>query len=285
MLATAVMRPALLSVLLATSGVAMAAGPFDQADQLFAARDGSASNVAAARAIYAAALPTATGADLAYVIQQLGILAQYEGTYLLPETASQNARKAALYDQCRQASKKLDGDAAQITHFAYWKTTCTAQWMKYASLGDRLGALGEIKANFDTIVDANLEIKPELGLDTRYMGGGIYRTLSAIYDNNLSGLIRSTLPNGPKALTMVEHALASAAYPGDSNGGADYYSNYRYRAEALKFNGQTAQARQVLTDAIAEIQELIAEDSLPPGLEPETKGELAAMQSQLTALQ
>ncbi len=275
-------RAACLSVALTlalASVPANAAGVFNQADALFAQRDNNAANVAAARAEYLRILPTVSGADLAYAVQQIGMLATYEGTYLIPDATANYARKAQIFDECRKTAAKLEGQADQITVHAFWRISCTALWLKYASTIQRLAELSAIKTYFNNLVDANLEIKPELNIDLRYQGGGMNRALSAIYSNPLASLIRDGLPNGAKALDMADRALRSRAFPGDPNQGADYYRNYRHKAEALNLLHREPEGQMLLASTITEITERQTDNDLPANIEPETKGELAVMQT------
>ncbi len=271
---------ALVASLLTCGAVGVAqAGVFDAADAQFALREGNPAAVAAARAEYVRVGGTTRGADLAYAVQQIGRVNMYEGLYLLPDTGDYRARRTQLFSECRDWAAKLAGDASQITIYAYWRMTCTAQWMKYASLAERLTQLPEIKRYFNEMIDPDLEIKATLGIDGRYFGGGMARVLAAIYANQLSSLLRDGLPNGAKAAVMIDRAIRAEPLPGWEISGADYYANYRHQAEVLQFNGQAAPADQVLADAVAEIEELIAENVLPIGFEAETRGELALMQA------
>jgi hypothetical protein len=261
------------------------AGVFDQADALFAQREGSSANVHAARADYEQIASAATGDDLAYCVQQIGRLAVYEGDYLLPADSGNDAARASLFDECRTYAKKLEGDQSHVNAYAFWRMACTAQWMQYATVADRLAQLSDTKAYFDKVVTDSLDIDAALGLDLSYQGGGMQRTLTAIYANQLSSLMRSTLPDGQKALAMANAALADPAYAGDPNAGADYYRNYRHKAIALAFLGDKADEASTLSDAIAEIQARASDDALPPGMEPETRAELALMQAMQAKLQ
>lgn len=282
--AAAAALTASIFISLASSGNAQA-GVFDTADGLFRTREANAANVQSARAEYVRLLPTVSGTDLAYAVQQIGLLATYEGSYLIPDSDGTNARKAQIFNECRQAAARLASDASQKTVYAYWRMSCTALWLKYATTVQRLAELSQIKAYFDDLVGPDLEVKPAHNLDMRYQGGGMSRALSAVYSNQLSSLIREGLPNGAKALEMADRAIASRAFPGDVNTGADYYRNYRHKAEALNFLGRTADAQTVLGDAIAEVEERQAEGDLPRGIEPESKGELAVMKSMISALE
>jgi hypothetical protein len=253
------------------------AGVFDEADRLFQRRAEGSAVIAQSRAEYKRVLQNATGLDKGYAIQQIGRLAVYEGMYVY--TDDQRAQRAATFGDCRTLAGTMSGDAQLRTYYAYWRLQCTALWMKYATVAERLARLGEVKRDFNEVVNDDLEVRPELMLDVRYMGGGIYRTLAGIYSNSLSNLMRDNLPNGSMALTMVDRALRSRPYPGDANEGASYYSNYRQKAEVLTYNRQTADARTVLDDAIEEIEALQEAEELPAGLEPETIGELGVMRS------
>jgi hypothetical protein len=246
------------------------AGPYDEADRLFATRDGGSPAVAQARAAYKAALTGRTGEDLVYGVQQVGRLAVYEGQYLLGADNQNKARKAEIYQDCRATAELLRDDAAHRTEHAYWRTACTSLWMKFASVLDRLSELPRVKADFNELVGPDLEVKAELGIDQRYQSGGLERVLAAIYANSLSSMIRDTLPNPAKSLEMADRALSESPFPGDSASGADYYRNHRQRADSLVALARAAEARSFLADAIAEIDERATDGDLPVGLETET---------------
>jgi hypothetical protein len=267
------------------AGHAAHAGVFDEADALFEQREtGGTATVAAARAEYLRIAENATGASLAHAVQQIGKLAIFEGLYLLPNTSAQRARRAAIFNECRALAQRLDGNDTYITQYAYWRATCNALWVKDATLTDRLAQIGEIKRNFNRLVGDDLEVRPELGIDLRYQGGGLPRTLAGIYTNSLSSLLRDGLPNQDKAVAMSDRALRSQAFPGDANGGLSFYSNHRIKAEALIGKGDRTGARALLEQTIEEIDELEAEDELPAGIEPEARGERAIMQALLDTL-
>ncbi len=259
------------------------AGVFDAADRLFALRESNAANVASARAEYLRLIPSLTGAPLAYAVQQVGLLATYEGTYLIPDSDATNARKTQIYNECRQTAAKLQNDATQKTIYAYWRLSCTALWLRHATTVQRLVELSAIKTYFDDLVGPDLEVKAAHNIDMRYQGGGMARSLAGIYSNQLASLIRDGLPNGAKALEMADRAIATRAFPGDTNTGADYYRNYRHKAECLNFLGRAADAQAVLTDAISEVEERQSDDDLPVGIQPETKGELTVMKGMVHA--
>ena len=279
------MRQSILALALGltlTSGAN--AGVFDQADALFANRANGLAAVAAARAEYVRLSSGATGSNLAYVVQQIGRLAIYEGLYLLPNTSAQNARRTAIFNECRQLAGRLADQAPYVNQYSYWRATCNGLWIKYAPIQDRLFQVPEIKRNFNQLAGDDLEIKPELGIDQRYQSGGLPRTLAGIYSHGLSSLLRDGLPNQDKALVMIDRAMRSQAFPGDSTRGDSFYSNHRIKAEVLVAREDQAGARALLEQAIEEINELEAGGDLPAGIEPETLGERALMQSMLDAL-
>lgn len=274
------LRAALAALTLGLMPMAKAS-VFDAADHLFAARDGSVANCEAGIAEYQKVLSGAAAGDQAYAVQQIGRLVSYEAEYLLPRDDSANSRRAALYDHCRQATTTLVNQPAYQAQYVYWRMACSANWLKNASTSERLAQLGGIRSDFDRAVGGDLEPKQDVGLDLRYEGGGVERVLAAIYANPLATLVRISLPNGNKALEMANRALASRPYPGDVNGGSEYYRNYRQKAEALNYLQRRTEAQQVLQAAIDEITERQGDNSLPVGLEPETRGELEVLRSML----
>lgn len=252
---------------------------FDQADHFFELRESSLENIAAARAEYLRLAPSLADADLAYAVQQIGKLAVYEGTYLIPDAPENAPRKAQIFDQCREIAGKLKAVPTQVTVYTFWRLSCSALWMRHATVINRLAKIAEVKAEFDELIDVQFEVKAERNIDLRYQGGGINRVLSGIYGDTLSALIRTGLPNGAKALDMAERSLRARGFPGDVNQGTDYYSNHHYKASALIVLRRDAEAQVGLGAAIAEIEERSADGDLPVGMIPETKGELLLLKS------
>jgi hypothetical protein len=133
---------AVLTVLTAVALHAQAAraGVFDAADALFVRRAEGSAVIGQARAEYKRVLQAATGLDKAYGIQQIGRLAVYEGMYVLND--DQRSQRAALYGDCRSLAATISGDAALKTYYAYWRLQCTALWMKFATVAERLAQIG-----------------------------------------------------------------------------------------------------------------------------------------------
>ena len=259
-----------------TSG-SVQASVFDHADQMFAQRENNSQNVAAARSEYLSLMTSVTGADLGYAVQQIGRLAVYEGTYLISDDTANNAHKAQIFDQCRTTAARISGQPPLLTIYSYWRLACSALWIRYATGTERLTKLGEVKQEFDDLVDDQLNIRADRAVDLRYEGGGINRVLAGIFGDPLSALIRRGLPNGAKALDMANQALSARAYPGDPNQATDYYSNHRYKAVALRSSLRSADALTELSSAISEIEERDHDGDMPQGIEPETRGELVLL--------
>lgn len=252
---------------------------FKEADELFAERLDGLQAVNKARSAYEAIYRDATDGDLAYAVQQLGRLAIYEGTHLISE--SDRRRKARVFDQCRTMVLPLEEFEAHATIYVFWRMTCSSLFMQYASIPQRLGAIRGVRKQFNRVVDDDLEIKPELNLDPRYMGGGIYRILAGIYSNETANMVRSSLPDHEKSFAMIARALASQPFPGSPLWGSDFYSNYTYKARTLGIMGRASEKKETLDSAIEEIQERIEDEDLPQGFEPETIAELSVMRELL----
>jgi len=267
---------------LLSSGVAFA-GIFDAADAAFAQRENNLAKIAEARTAYKNVLNAVDGDERVYAVEQLGKLAFYEGD-LLTSLDQNPARRTAIFADCREFVETIANMSEAVTQYHYWKLQCTAFWVQSAPLLSRLAQIGAIKRYFNSIVGDNIEPRPEVGIDTRYMGGGIYRVIAGVIKDDLSSLVRSDLPNRAKALDLADKAIASSAYPGDDNAGDSYYSNFRGRGDVLNRLGRKDEAKAWLNKYIGEIDELIAGNELPVGLEAETKAEQAMMKTILAGI-
>ena len=268
---------------LAFGGMA-SANVFEAADALFAARGEGRSQIAAARAEYKRVLATVSGTDAVYAVQQLGKLAYYEGELVLPGGDGPSTARTAVFQDCREFVESIASIEAGRTQYHYWKLLCTAFWVRHAPRVTALFQIAGIRRYFDSVVGDDLDLRAELALDSRYLGGGLYRVLAGVYRDDLASLLRSSLPNREVALEWIDRSLAAAAFPGDPNSGDMYYANVRGRGDILIRLGRTAEARELLTAGIAEIDELIAGDALPEGLEAESRGEQQIMRTLLGGL-
>jgi hypothetical protein len=246
---------------------------FNDADALFAQRENNIQAVTSARSKYLEHSNSSDPVILTYVVQQVGRLAHYEGYFL--SAARDKTRKARVYKTCFETANLLAPHQADFrTFYTYWRLSCSSLWLKYAKIGDRLGQLGRIKEEFDLLVGDDLEIKSELNIDTRYMGGGITRVLAGVYGNSLSNLVRSSLPDRPKALEMANRSLAARPFPGTTIWGTDVYRNYTQKVEIYIGLEDQQSADELIEDTVEEIQELEEDGELPVGLEPESIGEI-----------
>jgi len=258
--------------------VQASAGVFDQADALFAQRENNLSKIAEARAAYKAVLGKSAGSDAVYAVQQLGKLAYYEGE-LLTSLERDPQRRTEIFADCRRFVEKISGERSAVSEYHFWKLLCTAFWVQSAPLLSRLGEIGGIKRYFDTVVGDDLEPRPELGMDARYMYAGFNRVLAGIYREDLSSMVRSGLPNRNKALELADRALATEAAPGQEVGGDMYYSNHRGRGEVLIQDGRADEAKAFLNQTIEDATALLEANQIPADILPETKAEVARMKA------
>ena len=258
-------------------------GIFDQADGIFAQRENNLAKISEARKAYKQILGTVDGEDRVYEVEQLGKLAFYEGEHLTSLDRNPG-RRTEIFADCRDFVESIADMTEARTQYHFWKLQCTAFWVQSAPLLSRLAQIGSIKRYFNSIVGENVEPLASAGIDVRYQGGGIYRVIAGIIKDDLSSLIRSEFPNRAKAIDLADKAIAATAYPGDENAGASYYSNYRGRGDVLNKMGRPAEAKVALTKYIEEIDELIAGNELPVGLEAETKAEQVMMKSILAGI-
>jgi hypothetical protein len=254
------------------------AGAFDQADALFAQRENNLAKIADARAAYKAVLGKSVGSDAVYAVQQLGKLSYYEGE-LLTSLERNPARRTEIFADCRRVVEKIATERAAVSEYHFWKLLCTAFWVQSAPLLSRLGEIGSIKRYFDSVVGDDLEPRPELGMDARYMYAGMNRVLAGIYREDLSSMVRSGLPNSSKALELADRALATEAGPGQEVGGDMYYSNHRGRGEVLIQDGRADEAKAFLTQVVEDATALLEANQIPADIIPETKAEIARMRA------
>jgi len=272
-----------LLVLTLNSSASLAAS-FEQADALFARRGEGRALIEQARAEYKRQLQNASPEHTVYAVEQLGKLAYYEGELVLPGGDGPDAARAAVFQDCRDFVENIAQIDSARTEYHYWKLLCTAFWVRHASRMAALFQVGQIRSYFDSVVGDDLELRPELALDSRYMGGGLLRVMAGILRDDLSSMLRSSLPDREQGLALIERALASPAFPGDVHAGDMWYVNFRGRGDLLIRLGRSDEAREVLTSAIAEIEDLQSAGELPQGLEPETMGEMNVMRNLLGSL-
>src|SRR5690606_37194782 len=104
-------------------------------------------------------------------------------------------------------------------------------------------------------------------LDTRFEGGGLHRLAAGVYSNPQARLLGLYQPD--YAFEEIQKALRAEAYPGDPSSGALYYDNWQGMIQVMRELEETDEAIAVMEDTIAELQERIADESLPQGREAE----------------
>lgn len=234
-----------------------------EADALFARRSQGSEATKAARTAYENALPQLSNQNLVYAVSRMAQLDVYAGEILLPKSAKDQRR--AIFERCHdellpKIKPEVVGETAQ---YFYWSGTCLAFWAEAMNPIERAFKVPALKR----------ALNGGFAQDTRYYGGGIKRLAAAVWSN--PGARPVGLYKPEEALVKINEALASEAYPGDSNQGSSYYTNYKYKVTVLKELGRRAEALAVATTAISEIEELETANSLPAQLEPETLFELA----------
>ena len=259
--------------LLTLSPMASAADQWADADALFNAREGSRDNMAQARAKYLAILDSATtNADKIRAVSQLGRLAIYDGEMTLPKTDIVN-RKLVFSDCWNGFVEKIaPAVVGENPNYYYFKGVCLAYW------GEAAGPLASLPY-VPTLRDMISKAK---AADTRFEGGGAFRLSAGVYSNPAARPVGLYSPN--QAVTDAEAAVQLSAYPGDPSSGAEYYDNWRGMALCYDEAGRKDDAKAVLEDKIAELQDLVASGSLPAGRGPEAKWNLDQMQQHLTRL-
>jgi hypothetical protein len=274
------------SILLGTSAVAGMQSPdsiFDHADSLFTQRGNNRPKIAEARAAYLALVTDDMPIEnRVYAVQQVGWLAHYEGTYLIPSNRKKEI--AAVFNECYELASTIGESLEYKTMNVFWALSCRSLWMQVATLSQQLAALKSMKHELGLIIDDDLEVHTHLNVDTRYMGGGVSRVLSGIFRTDQASMIRNTLPNKPFSLEMVARALSARPYPGTNMWGIEFYKNYTYKATSLISLGEDESAEELLEDIIEEVEERIEDEDLPESLEPETLGELEKMRDLLFQL-
>lgn len=228
---------------------------FGAADALFSQRENSLTNIAQARTIYQQALRQSSGDDLVYAADHLGKLAYYEGELLTDP--KNHSRRVEIFQQCQDDMESISPAklGKKVPAYFYWKATCTALWAKSASSFSVPGRVGALESAMDEGAK----------LDGSFAGGGIYRVMGSVY---LKSKMLSWIPglgrfyDPAKALDCIEKAIGF---------GPQYYNAYLVKAEILKELGRGDEGLQLLQEKKRELDGLARRNSLPAGLEPESK--------------
>lgn len=235
-----------VAALLVCSGSAFAFD-FSSADALYKNRNNGPEAIKTARDTYEAALPGLTGREFIYAIEQITRLDYFVGS-LLGEESNLEARKTA-YARCMATADRIvpSSTVAANPEYYYWKGSCLAQWAKANGILQSLFRSGEL-------LDY---LNKGLTIDPTYEGGGFYRVKGAVYAK-----LPAINPFGPRrdlaqSKTLLEKAIESPAYTNtsapDTETGGFHYNNHQYYAETLIIQGDRVKAKQVIQDAIDNI--------------------------------
>ncbi len=237
---------------------------FSAADELFTRRAESVATIQNAIESYRSIPVESLSTDEnIYAVEQVGALYVYWG-YVFDQADTRG--RVAIADRCISHIEKIKpgGAIPANPQYYYWRAACM---MARGNAAGITASLSQAQAVLDTI-DAGRRIDPS------YEGGGFDR---------LSGVLYAKLPSfnpfGPsgdmnRALREFRRAIDSPAYihplnpswrDSDSESGELFYSTHFYYGEALLANGQRAEAKALVEQALADIdQGLIAR-----GREPE----------------
>lgn len=248
---------------------------FTSADALYAHRGESQAAIDTARAAYESDLATLTGADYIYAIEQMTRLDYYVGSKL-SDDGNEAARKVA-YAKCMATVDKIQpgqNNVAPNPEYYYWKGSCLAQWAKANGILQSLVRSGEL---FDYLSKGE-------AIDPTYEGGGFWRVKGAVYAK-----LPAFNPFGPRrdmaqSKLLLEKAIESPAYTHtrnpDTENGHFHYNNHQYYAETLIALGDRVKAKQVIQDALDNIDA----GYVSPLREPETAQTHESLQKLLNGL-
>jgi len=223
------------AVVFCTVATSARAVDWSKADALYSQRENNRDAIAQARADYLAILSQATAPeDKVRAVSQLGRLAIYEGSMLLP--AGDAARKAVFAEcwcrkphvtipffsgRCDEGGFVDEISPAKLGHteaaYYYYHSACLGYWGEVANLSEQKVFSGTLKSD---IQDAYTN-----KVDLNFEGGGILRVEAGIYSNPAASAVG--LYNPKLALTRIDAALRAT----DGN---RFYDNVERRADVLR---------------------------------------------------
>ena len=256
-----------LASLISFSSLGLAAD-FSAADSSFALRSDPVERVKSEQ-LYAGLVPTLSGGDRLYAIEQLSRLTYLEGS--LPPETDGDTRKPAFQkcmDYAELANPAAQGEDTPTYH--YWKGLCLASWAKANGVLKSLEKAGEVIGH----------IEKGNALDPTYEGGGFYRLGSAVY-LSLPAIFGGDIN---KAADFSSKAIASPAYSGSLNPDTDtgnyFYLAYLYAAQIAAKKESKEAAKAIAAAALARIDG----GENPAGREPETALNRRDLQAYLDSL-
>ena len=235
---------------------------FTAADSLFAKRESNLSNIAKARTLYEQALNQVSGEEKVYAAEQLAKLAYYEGELLTSE--DNDSKRVDIFQKCQDDMEKVSPaqmEGQEYAAYYYWKSACMALWAKSASSFAVLGRVADLEAAMLRGAE----------VDGSYDGGGVHRVMASVYLKSkamrwIPGLSRFYDPK--KALVHINQAI---------NYGPEFYNAYLVKAEIIKELKQKREGLDLLKSKQEELARRVKNNTLPEGLEPESKAVLGQM--------
>ena len=233
---------------------------FQEADSLFEKREQDTSSILRSRMLYEQALPSVSGHEYFYAVEQILRLDVYDALRI-PDL-KKTERQAPL-ERCLKAAEKLNPGQlkAENPHYYYWRTICTSY------LVELLGTYEVFRKATQLFESAEKGLK----IDDSYEGGGFHRILGCLYLKIPSINPVGRAGNVHKAIEHFEKSLNSGAYrdsPHPETDQGDYhFSTHYYYASALLEAGRKSEAKGIVDSTI----ERIESEDLPKGREPEAR--------------
>ena len=192
---------------------------------------------------YRSIAATATGKDKIRAAARMGRLYIFEGDILTPRSTP--AARKAVFDECIEAMDviKPGNGVGENQPYYYLKISCLSFMAEVGSLKDKLAAKAYYGGSKDLFFKGVKQ-------GTEYQGGGIYRSAAGVMSNPLARLVGLYKPE--QAVAYANTALESDPHWLDTEEltGDLFCENYRYKLEALKVQGKTAEAMSTLQDAL-----------------------------------
>ncbi len=261
------LRKMFFVLFLSSSPISAFAVDFSTADSLFAKRDQGKDATLAARAAYRTLVEQgAKDSDLIRAVEGLARTYTYEGAVLfnanIPE---QRAAKKKTFNECWNSVADLISPAKigySTPNYWYIRATCLAQEAELATAIERLTNLPKLNEAF------------EKGLATPggdiFEGGGIKRVKAAVKGNPEAKGLPGGLYNPEEALRIVDEAIASEAYPGNSEG-LLFCENFRRKVNILNTLQKNTEAKALVASTISDFTSYLEQGLIPEFIRAETQ--------------
>ncbi len=241
------------------------AATIDEADALFAQRQGNEETTVAARDAYLAVADSGVegeelvravvGASRAYIYQGESLVDTLEG--------SDRTKRRTIFKGCRDNIERIAPNklGAETPEYYYFKAACTALYAQVSGTLENLLLVGPLR---DTIEDG-LAVP---GGDT-YEGGGIKRVKAAIQSNPKAKPLPGGFYDPELALQLINEAIDSPAF-GDSYDGSVSCENQRRKVNVLLELERVDEAVEVAEFAVDDFAFLLDFGLIPSEITAET---------------